>query len=219
MEVGDRTALYAYCDQAVGRDELCWTSRFGNNLRAADTALESVEEFGGLRRQEVDGAQGLGRAQPVGMSLDMVQATLDRRLRLATLGSRGGCTVWSDQTAGLGVVTVTSDGPRGQVEVVQAFVIENPVFRMGRALTEAASALGPPGIGVGSRFADLEAAYPDLGVSAGTAGKVATVPALPARERLGTASDERGMTFWLGADDTVTSWAIGVPEYVENGCG
>ena len=215
----DREALYAYCDRATGQDPLCWTSRYGNDLRAADLFLEGVEEFGGLPRTEVDGAQGLVDAVRVGTTLDIVQATLERRLELTAIAESAACTVSFDQVARLGVVTVMRDGPRGPQEVVHAFRIENPVFRIGRSLREEAAGLGRAGIGVGTRLLDLQAAYPDA--TLGTAGDatVLRVPPEPAREQLAAGSAERGMAFWLDDADTVRTWAIGVPQYLDGDCG
>ena len=209
----DREAVYAYCDRATGQDPLCWTTEYGNDVRAADLALEGIEEFGGFRRTEVAGAQGLGDAVRVGTTLDIVQATLERRLELTAIAESAACRVSFDQGARLGVVTVRMDGPRGPQEVVHAFLIENPVFRIGRSLREEAAGLGRAGIGVGTRLVDLRAADPDARL--GTAGDatVLRVPPEPAREQLAAGSAERGMAFWLDDADTVRTWAIGVPEY------
>lgn len=219
VDLLDRQALYAYCDDATGQDPLCWTQKYGNDLRAADLALEGVEEFGGLRRAEVDGAQGLGDGLAVGTTLDIVQGSLERRLELVQIAERDSCTVAVDDTAGLGVVTVSMDGPRGPQDVVHAFVIENPVLRIGRSLREEAAGLGRAGVGVGTRLADLRAAYPEATLGSVNDAKVLRVPPEPAREQLAAESSERAMVFWLDDADTVQTWTIGVPEYLEDGCG
>lgn len=215
-----REALYDYCDQATGQDPNCWSSRYGNNLRALDQFLQGPDEFGGQQRLEVDGAQGLAAAAPVGTDVDFVSSTLVG-INFVTdeTSSAGLCRTAVDSEARVGVVTVLTDGPLGPREIVQAYIIGNPVFRMGRSLSDAAAGLGAPGIGVMSNLTDLQTAYPDLEVLVEEGHKVAFTPPEQARQQLATSSTERQMVFYLGTDDRIDSWIIGVPQYAANLCG
>jgi hypothetical protein len=132
--------------------------------------------------------------------------------------SAGPCRTAYDSKAQVGVVTVQTDGPLGQREIVQAYLIRNPVFRIGRSLSEASAGLGAPGIGVMSSLADLQATYPDLNVQR-EGLKVAFTPPEQARDRLATTTTERQMFFFLDTDDRVGLWAVGVPQYAAALCG
>ncbi len=215
---GGREELYSYCDTATGQDPRCWSSRFGNDLRALEESLRGLDQYGGQTQTDVDAPYGLTSATPVGAEVGSVGSSV-HGIGLGLVSSAGACRYEHDNTAALGVVTLSSQGPRGDVAGIQAFVIDNPVFRVGRPLSDAAAGLGAPGIGTGSSLAELRATYPGLEVVDTADGKVAMSPATEAREMLLTESSQRATVFLLGDDDRVVRWLFGVPEYALRLCG
>lgn len=215
----DREALYDYCDRATGPDPKCWSTQYHNNLRALEHSMKSPDSFGGQSRLEVDGPQGLAAAAPVGTRIEFVSSTLVG-IDFVTdePNSAAPCRTAFDEKAQLGVVTVLTDTPLGPQEIVQAYIIANPVFRMGNSLSEAAVGLGAPGIGVMTSLADLQSVYPDLEIAQRDGMKVASTPPEEAREDLGATSTERQMVFVLDEKDRVTVWMVGVPKYAANLC-
>ncbi len=218
--LSEREQLYRYCDQAVEQDPKCWSSRFGNDLRAQDASLRGEQTVGGQERTEVLGAGGLTDVARVGIDVDSLPSQLPGiDWSVDEDNSRGDCHTLFDATARLGVVTVHTETPRMPVEAVQAYIIENPVFRIGRSLAEAEAGLGAPGIGLQSSLDDLEEAYPDLRTVGGPGGTIVTTPVETAEEELDTATTDRGMVFFLGPDGRVERWTLGVPQYAFNLCG
>lgn len=192
----DSEALYDYCDRAVGKDDLCHTRTFGNNLRALNDSLDGVEEWGGVRETTAT-AQGM-TAAPVGSTVDMLMASLPLDLS-EVIDSDGPCTASLDRTAQLGVVAVRMPGPRGDVDVIHAYLIGNPVVRTS------------DGLGVGSSLSDVRAAHPDLVVEPTVGGSLAATPVEQALEVLAAPDTRRVMAFWLNVDEQVTGWSVGIP--------
>ena len=194
----DAEDLAGLCDTASGPDDRCFSTRYGNNLRALEGFLDGVEEWGGVRETTVT-AQGL-TAAPVGGTVDMLTAVIP--LDLGTeVDAQGSCTAAFDGEAQLGVVSVTTPGPRGDVEVVQAYLIANPVVRTSDDL------------GLGSTLAHLRDAHPDLEVGPTGDGSVAFTPVEEALEQLAAPDSRRTMLFRLDETDRVVAWAVGVPTY------
>ena len=198
-----REALYAYCDRAAGQDPACYTPRFGNDLRAADDFLRGPDWFGGLKETTAT-PQGL-TALPVGTTLDMVHNQFGSLELSANDAPDGVCSIRLDPNARFGVVTRRDTGARGEVDVVEAFLIRNPVIRL------------PDGLGVDSTLDDLQTAYPSLQVAEESGGKYATTPPEVAEETLYSTSSERVLRFRLSSENTVTEWSAGSPQFTA-GC-
>jgi hypothetical protein len=199
----DREALYDYCDRAVGPDPACYTPRFQNNLRAADAALKGPDSFGGIRETTVT-AQGL-TALAVGTTLDVVMNEFEfLELPEGDVPSAS-CSVRMDPNVRLGVVARRDSGPRGEVDVVEAFMVDNPVIRTSAD------------IGVGSTLKELQDAHGPVEVVAESGNKYATTTPEGADDGLYSSSPERIMRFTLGPGDVVTSFSVGAPEFVA-GC-
>lgn len=193
-EEEQHTELYEYCDTAVAGDPLCHTSRFGNDLRAADEFLEGVDVGpGGLVEMTATDDGFPAGSIVVGTSVPLLNATFTVDIS-EVIASEGACEVLLDRTTRLGVVTDLGGS-------VQAFLIMNPVVAT------------RDGIRIGSTLADLQARYPVDVQEYGT-GKIAYIVREDAVSHYDAVESSRAMLFYLSPENVVEGWVVGATSYV-----
>ncbi|MFT3889378.1 MAG: hypothetical protein QM713_14620 [Arachnia sp.] len=185
--------LEGFCNQQTAPTEECWSSWFGNNLRALNDAMELEVGPGGLKRITAT-QSGLGEALPVNQStVGLVESVEEIKLS-HVLWEQAGCTVLWDPNTFMGAA-IDAAG------YVEAFLIANPVVETYN------------GHRIGHTLDDLRQEF-DLDVADTELGRVA-LALFPDQER-GVDDDEpgRAIRFHLTDDNRVTTWMVGTPSWV-----
>ena len=189
-----REKIYKYCETASAGDPVCHTSRFGNNLRAADEFLDGVNVGPGGLKEMTATDDGFPAGIAVGNSVSLVNATLNIDIS-EEIPSGGACKVLMDRASQMGVVTDLEGS-------AQAFLILNPVVET------------QSGIHIGSTLADLQASEP-VNVEEYGNGKIAYTVREDVMSHFENVEPGRAVLYYLSPDDVILMWVVGATSYVK----